>query len=329
MYDKHVKYVEASESTGAMSRGFTSTTMLPMTKNERRLIRLDRNPKTKGYLQMHTSCGDLNIELHCDIVPRTSENFFGLCAMSYYDGVLFHRSIKNFMVQGGDPTGTGKGGESIYGPTFKDEMDSRLTHSGRGVLSMANSGPNPNGSQFFILYKSAHHLDFKHTVFGRVVGGFETLSTIEKIDTDDDDRPVQEVKILGVSILKNPFQEMIEEETREEQANKLNEVDDDKEKGLWFSDPAGRTRELKQKSVVPTEAQIEGELDQFPKASVGRYLKLPTTATSVRKALGAKKHGGELEDEVDAGEELTDKSAKPQPRKKTRLIGHYGNFNAW
>ena len=80
---------------------------------------------------------------------------------------------KNTVVlsQGGDPTGTGTGGESIYGPTFKDELDSRLTHSGRGIMSMANSGPATNGSQFFILYKSARHLDYKHTVFGKVVGG--------------------------------------------------------------------------------------------------------------------------------------------------------------
>lgn len=83
------------------------------------------------------------------------------------------------------------GGESIYGPTFKDEIDNRLLHSGRGVLSMANSGPGTNGSQFFILYKSAPHLNYKHTVFGRVVGGLEVLSLMEKVTTDDEDRPLQ------------------------------------------------------------------------------------------------------------------------------------------
>lgn len=94
------------------------------------------------------------------------------------------------MIQGGDPTGTGKGGESIWGKPFKDEVDSRLLHSGRGVVSMANSGPHTNGSQFFILYKSATHLNFKHTVFGGVVGGLLTLSAMEKVPVDDDDRPL-------------------------------------------------------------------------------------------------------------------------------------------
>lgn len=95
------------------------------------------------------------------------------------------------MIQGGDPTATGNGGESIYGSTFKDEVDSRLNHSGRGILSMANSGPHTNGSQFFILYKSAHHLDLKHSVFGKVVGGFDALAAMEKIETNDEDRPLQ------------------------------------------------------------------------------------------------------------------------------------------
>lgn len=97
---------------------------------------------------------------------------------------------RNFMIQGGDPTGTGKGGESIWGQPFNDELNSKLVHSGRGVVSMANSGPHTNGSQFFILYKSANHLNFKHTVFGGVVGGLTTLAAMEKVPVDDDDRPL-------------------------------------------------------------------------------------------------------------------------------------------
>ena len=94
------------------------------------------------------------------------------------------------MIQGGDPTGTGKGGQSIWGKPFKDELNSKLLHSGRGVVSMANSGPHTNGSQFFILYKSANHLNFKHTVFGGVVGGMTALAAMEKVPVDDDDRPL-------------------------------------------------------------------------------------------------------------------------------------------
>jgi peptidyl-prolyl cis-trans isomerase-like protein 2 len=98
--------------------------------------------------------------------------------------------IRNFMIQGGDPTGTGKGGQSIWGKPFKDEFNSKLLHTGRGVVSMANSGPHSNGSQFFILYKSAPHLNYKHTVFGRVVGGIDVLSVMDKVPIDDDDRPL-------------------------------------------------------------------------------------------------------------------------------------------
>lgn len=94
------------------------------------------------------------------------------------------------MIQGGDPTGTGKGGESIWGKPFKDEVNSKVLHSERGVVSMANSGPHSNASQFFILYKSANHLNYKHTVFGKVVGGLTTLAVMEKVPVDDNDRPL-------------------------------------------------------------------------------------------------------------------------------------------
>jgi peptidyl-prolyl cis-trans isomerase-like 3 len=96
------------------------------------------------------------------------ENFLALCASDYYNGTIFHRNIANFMIQGGDPTGKGKGGESIYGGNFEDEIRPALRHNGRGVLSMANRGPRTNGSQFFVTYVAAPHLDGKNTVFGKV-----------------------------------------------------------------------------------------------------------------------------------------------------------------
>ncbi|KXZ54522.1 hypothetical protein GPECTOR_4g587 [Gonium pectorale] len=230
----HVKYIESASTTGAASRSFTSTAWQPATRNERARTRLQRVPTKKGYVRLHTSLGDLNVELHCDLAPRTSENFLALCDMGYYNGT------------GGDPTGTGKGGESIFGPTFKDELDSRLVHAGRGVLSMANSGPNTNGSQFFITFKSCRHLDFKHSVFGRVVGGLDVLTAMERTPTDPDDRPTAPITITGATIFTNPFYELEEEEAKAEaaarkQAEKEAAAASDPlthKVGTWFSKPA-------------------------------------------------------------------------------------------
>ena len=108
---------------------------------------------------LHTDLGTLKLEIYCDIVPRTSFNFLALAGSGYYDNTLFHRNIKGFMLQGGDPTGTGKGGESIWGGKFNDEIHPDNKHTVRGVVSMANSGPNTNGSQFFITYAKHPHLD--------------------------------------------------------------------------------------------------------------------------------------------------------------------------
>jgi peptidyl-prolyl cis-trans isomerase-like protein 2 len=220
------KMVKSRYSSGAASRSFTSSAFTPVTKNDFELIKVEKNPKKKGYVQFQTTHGDLNIELHCDIAPRACENFITLCERGYYNGVAFHRSIRNFMIQGGDPTGTGKGGESIWGKPFKDEPNSKLLHSGRGVVSMANSGPHTNGSQFFVLYKSATHLNYKHTVFGGVVGGLATLAAMENVPVDESDRPLEEIKIIEASVFVNPYTELDEEEEKEKAEKEKNEDKD-------------------------------------------------------------------------------------------------------
>lgn len=111
----------------------------------------------------------VDCRVFCDIVPKASFNFLALAASGYYDNTLFHRNIKGFMVQGGDPTGTGKGGESIWGGTFIDEFYSDLKHDARGIVSMANNGPDSNGSQFFITYAAQPHLNNQYTIVGKVI----------------------------------------------------------------------------------------------------------------------------------------------------------------
>ncbi|CAI5964701.1 unnamed protein product [Closterium sp. NIES-65] len=196
---ENTKLVRSAYTSGATTRSFTSTVYEPVTTTEYEMVRVEKKPKKKGYCRVHTSAGDLNVELHCDIVPRTCENFLTLAERGYYNGTIFHRCIRNFMIQGGDPTGTGKGGQSAWGKAFQDEFDSRLGHSERGVLSMANSGPHSNGSQFFVLFKSAPHLNYKHSVFGRVVGGLDTLAAMERSAVDDKDRPLHSVfgRVVG------------------------------------------------------------------------------------------------------------------------------------
>ncbi len=145
---------------------------------------------------MHTNHGDITLELFDEDAPKTVDNFKKLAGDNFYNGVIFHRVIKDFMIQGGDPTGTGRGGP---GYTFEDEFnDHKIV---RGALAMANAGPNTNGSQFFIVTtEAASWLDGKHTVFGHVVEGMEVVDTIEGGDTDHADKPVQEARIESITL---------------------------------------------------------------------------------------------------------------------------------
>jgi len=162
-------------------------------------------PKTKMSVTLKTDVGDIKIELFCELCPKTCENFLALCASGYYEDCIFHRNMKGFMVQTGDPTGTGKGGTSIWGKKFPDEFKDELKHTARGSVSMANSGVNTNGSQFFITYAAQPHLDLKYTTFGRVIDGFEALDELEKLPVDKKSRPLTDARINSVIIHANPI----------------------------------------------------------------------------------------------------------------------------
>ncbi|KAF2461191.1 peptidyl-prolyl cis-trans isomeras-like protein-like 3 [Lineolata rhizophorae] len=159
---------------------------------------------------LHTDLGDLKIEVFCESVPKTAENFLALCASSFYDGSPFHRNIPTFMVQTGSPASDAKSktSASIY-PTpdalFEDELRPALRHNARGIVSMANKGPDTNGSQFFVTYAAAPHLDGKNAVFGRVIDGFDTLDALEALEVDKKSRPKEKVTIKNVTIHANPL----------------------------------------------------------------------------------------------------------------------------
>lgn len=151
------------------------------------------DPQKTYTATVQTSDGDIILQLFADKTPNTVNNFVFLAREGFYDGVIFHRVIENFMVQGGDPTGTGRGGP---GYSFADEFHPELRHDGPGVLSMANAGPNTNGSQFFITHVATPHLDGKHSVFGRVTGGLDVLMAIPVRDPAQAQAPAVAIKTI-------------------------------------------------------------------------------------------------------------------------------------
>eukprot|EP01116_Phalansterium_solitarium_P000562 TRINITY_DN1038_c0_g1_i1.p1 TRINITY_DN1038_c0_g1~~TRINITY_DN1038_c0_g1_i1.p1 ORF type:complete len:621 (+),score=197.52 TRINITY_DN1038_c0_g1_i1:105-1967(+) len=149
---------------------------------------------------IHTTLGDIHVTLFGSQCPKTVENFSVHSKNGYYNNIIFHRVIKNFMIQTGDPLGDGTGGESIWGGEFDDEFDASLTHARPFMLSMANAGPNTNGSQFFITTVPCARLDFKHTVFGEVSKGTDVVKLIEASPVNKHDKPYDEVKILSITV---------------------------------------------------------------------------------------------------------------------------------
>ncbi len=191
---------------------------------------LDRPAKGDTVAIMHTNMGDIAIRLFPEQTPKTCENFITHAKNGYYDGLIFHRVIRDFMIQGGDPRGNGTGGESIWGDSFEDEFDIELRNY-RGALSMANAGPNTNGSQFFIVQCGSvderllgqmrqladrgfpadvtenyakqggtPHLDFRHSVFGQVYDGMDVVDAIAAVKTSRGDKPLEDVVIQSIDI---------------------------------------------------------------------------------------------------------------------------------
>ncbi|CUM66382.1 uncharacterized protein PRCAT00004046001 [Priceomyces carsonii] len=177
-----------------------STVDVSQKENSSRLVSESESPKDITRAILHTSVGDIKIKLFSKLAPKTVENFIKLCESRYYNNVIFHRVIKDFMVQSGDPSGTGTGGESMWGGNFEDEFNPLLSHSEPYMVSMANAGPNTNGSQFFITTQAAEWLDNKHSVFGKVVEGQDIVKQIESKETDENDKPINLVYIMSTSL---------------------------------------------------------------------------------------------------------------------------------
>ncbi|KAI8329180.1 peptidyl-prolyl isomerase cwc27 [Choanephora cucurbitarum] len=174
-------------------------------------------PHTNAKVILHTTSGDIEIELWGKEAPRATRNFIQLCLEGYYDNTIFHRIVPDFLVQGGDPTGTGQGGESIYEDGFPDEFHSRLRFNRRGLVGLANTGQDDNGSQFFITLDRADELTRKHTLFGRVAG--DTLFNVMKmteLELDANERPLYPPRIRSAEVVLNPFDDIIPRITAEE-----------------------------------------------------------------------------------------------------------------
>lgn len=307
---KAIPYNAARYSTGQAAASFTSTGLTPNTSTERALLTDEeymlkpKRVKQKGYARVATNLGELNIELYPEYAPKAVWNFIHLANKGYYRGVAFHRNIKNFMIQGGDPTGTGRGGQSCWGKPFADEFEGPLVHDGRGVLSMANKGKDTNTSQFFITYRAVPHLNRKHTIFGRVVGGLEILDLLEKVEVDDKDRPTGKCVLEDVVVYVDPFEEFRKSQEDKAAAKLRKEDGTEDDKTTWTGK---RIRE-------------NGKLDEEGGSGIGKYMRQAEMQQPSRRL--------EDSDEI-VGEWDHDDTVMPPSAKKVKSGGGFGNFDAW
>ncbi|GME26351.1 Peptidyl-prolyl cis-trans isomerase cyclophilin-type [Neofusicoccum parvum] len=309
--NKPLPYNAAQYTTGKAAASFTSTGVTPHTSNERALLSDEEymlkrgRVKIAGYARMQTSLGELNVELHTEFAPKAVWNFVQLAKKGYYRNISFHRNIRNFMIQGGDPTGTGRGGQSIWGKNFNDEFEGPNKHDARGILSMANKGKNTNSSQFFITYRAAKHLDNKHTIFGRVVGGMDALSRLENAPTDSKDRPDPPVMLEDVVVFVDPFEEFQKQKSEK----------DAKEREQEEIKKAGGTEDDKT-TWTGKRIRGDGSIESGSSAGgVGKYL---------QAALAEQKASAPEEDGI-----VGEWGEAEEPVRKKFKAGGFGNFDNW
>ncbi|KAH3849465.1 spliceosome-associated protein CWC27 homolog [Dreissena polymorpha] len=218
-----------------------------------------QEPPTSGKVLLGTTCGDIDIELWSKEAPKACRNFVQLCMEGYYDNTIFHRVVREFIVQGGDPTGTGLGGESVYDRPFKDEFHQRLRFVRRGLVAMANAGPNDNGSQFFFTMGQTPELQNKHTIFGKVSGNtvFNMLK-LQDCETDAEDRPLYPNRILRTEILSNPYDDIIPRVSRKS-----------KKEGDGESKPKSKSRATKNFKLLSFGEEAEEDEEQVIKVTEG------------------------------------------------------------
>jgi len=291
----------AHYSQGKVAAGFTSTVMEPITRQKAAIPDADvvqyARVKKNGYVRIVTNHGAINLELFCQQTPKACENFITHCKNKYYDDTKFYRIVRNFMMQGGDPTNLGTGGESIWGKSFKNEIIHSFSHSTRGVLSMANRGPDTNGSQFFITFRPCKYLDGQHTIFGRVVGGLDVLTSIERVPVDKTtDKPLEPVTFLTAEVFVDPFEEA------EEQIRKEREVIQKKKE-----EEAGSSRPGTSSTTISEHSK-----PQSFGIGVGKYIK-PEVAKVNKKREG---------DPFASSSDLTSKAKRP-------LKSTLTDFSSW
>ncbi|GAB1298527.1 Spliceosome-associated protein CWC27 homolog [Apodemus speciosus] len=219
-----------------------------------------QEPPTNGKVLLKTTAGDIDIELWSKEAPKACRNFLQLCLEAYYDNTIFHRVVPGFIVQGGDPTGTGTGGESIYGAPFKDEFHSRLRFNRRGLVAMANAGPHDNGSQFFFTLGRADELNNKHTIFGKVTGDtVYNMLRLTEVDIDDEERPRNPHRIKSCEVLFNPFDDIIPREIKKPKKEKPEEeVKKLKPKGNFSLLSFGEEAEEEEEAVNRVSQSMKG-----------------------------------------------------------------------